>query len=249
MDHPAHDVSMGCAADARRMAFREDKTIMIAVKVHTPAGDGTLHCDTLASGSVAPNFERLKFPGARRRLAVVGQPRVGSVLELSRPEMACRIPRDLTSRSTTFKPNERSWHFNGYESTLAWNRTHRSPMLPHEILPVSRASVVGMTIWVGQGQSHLPADVPGFTTTSGRGGRLRPKGRLRQQPAGIYINWRPEPTKTMKPLTNALLKVAGTRQERQRPETSVTPATHCLHQSQRVSPSSTKGSEADQGHI
>jgi hypothetical protein len=55
--------------DAHRMAFWEKKTIMIAAKVHTPAGNGTLHYDTLASGSVAPNFERLKFRGARRRLA------------------------------------------------------------------------------------------------------------------------------------------------------------------------------------
>jgi hypothetical protein len=39
--------------------------------------------------------------------------------------------------------------------------------------------VVGMTIWVGQGQSHLPADVPGITATSGHGGRLQPKGQLR----------------------------------------------------------------------
>jgi hypothetical protein len=106
-----------------------------------------------------------------------------------------------------------------------------------------------MTIWVSQGQSHLPANVPGITTTSGQTGRLRPKDRLRQQPAGIYINWRSESAETTKPPTNALLKVAGTRQDRQRPETSVTPATHYLHQPQRASPSSTKGSEADKGHI
>jgi hypothetical protein len=32
---------------------------------------------------------------------------------------------------------------------------------------MSRVGVVGMTIWVGQGQSHLPADVPGITTALG----------------------------------------------------------------------------------
>jgi hypothetical protein len=49
------------------------------------------------------------------------------------------------------------------------------------------SSVVGMTIRVGQGQSHLPADVPGITATSDRGGWLQLKGRLRQEPAGDFI--------------------------------------------------------------
>jgi hypothetical protein len=52
-------------------------------------------------------------------------------------------------------------------------------MLSHETSLVSGVSVVGMTIWVGQEQSHLPADVPGITATSGQGDRLQPKGRLR----------------------------------------------------------------------
>jgi hypothetical protein len=47
--------------------------------------------------------------------------------------------------------------------------------------------VVRMTIWVGQGQSHLPADVPGITTVLGQRGRLQPKGRLHQQPAGDLV--------------------------------------------------------------
>jgi hypothetical protein len=46
--------------------------------------------------------------------------------------------------------------------------------------------VVGMTIRVGQGHSHLSADVPGITTTLGQRGRLQPKGRLRQQLAGDF---------------------------------------------------------------
>jgi hypothetical protein len=51
---------------------------------------------------------------------------------------------------------------------------------------VSMHNVVGMTIWVGQGQSNMPADVPGITATPGRGGRLRPKSWLRQQPVEIF---------------------------------------------------------------
>jgi hypothetical protein len=102
------------------------------------------------------------------RLAAAEHPRAGLVLEPARPETADDTPRDLTSRSTTFQPDERSWDFDGYESTSARNRTRRSPMLSHETLPDSGASVVGMTIWVGQGQSHLPADVPGITATSGQ---------------------------------------------------------------------------------
>jgi hypothetical protein len=73
------------------MAFREKKIIMIAAKIHAMAGDRTLHCDTLASGSMGPDFKRLKFQGAGRWLAVAEQPRAGSVLELARPETAGRI--------------------------------------------------------------------------------------------------------------------------------------------------------------
>jgi hypothetical protein len=83
----------------------------------------------------------------------------------------------------TSEPDEGSWEFDGCELALARNRTRRSPMLTHETLLVSGASVVGMTIQVGQGQSHLPADVPGISTTLGQRGRLRSKGWLRQQPA------------------------------------------------------------------
>ena len=57
-------------------------------------------------------------------------------------------------------------------------------MLAHETSPVSGASVVGMTYRVYQGPSNMPAGVPGVSTTSAREDRLRPKGRLRQQPAG-----------------------------------------------------------------
>jgi hypothetical protein len=55
-----------------------------------------------------------------------------------------------------------------------WHRRQPGPATP---------PVMGMTIRVGQGQSHLPADVPGISTTLGLRGRLRTKGRLYQQPA------------------------------------------------------------------
>jgi hypothetical protein len=115
------------------------------------------------------------------------QPPAGSVLDPARPETIGDTPRDLTPRMMTSEPDERSWDFDGRESTSARSRTRRSPMLTHEASPISVASVVGMTIGVGQGQSHLPADVPGITTALSQRDRLRPKGRLRQQPAGYFI--------------------------------------------------------------
>jgi hypothetical protein len=105
------------------------------------------------------------------------------VQEPARPEMAGDTPRGSASKTTTSEPGERFWDFNECELTLARNRTRRSPMLTHETSPVSGASVVGMTIRVGRGQSHLPADVPRISTALGQRGWLQPKGRLRQQPA------------------------------------------------------------------
>jgi hypothetical protein len=40
-----------------------------------------------------------------------------------------------------------------------------------------------MTSRVGQGQSRLPADIPGISTALSQEDQLRPKDRLRQQPA------------------------------------------------------------------
>jgi hypothetical protein len=57
-------------------------------------------------------------------------------------------------------------------------------MLAHETSPVSGASVVGMTYGAHHGPGNMPAGVPGVPTASAREDRLRPKGRLRQQPAG-----------------------------------------------------------------
>jgi hypothetical protein len=59
-------------------------------------------------------------------------------------------------------------------------------MLTHETSPVLGASVIGMTIRVGQGQSHLPDNVPGISTVLSQEDRLRPKDRLHQQPAGDF---------------------------------------------------------------
>jgi hypothetical protein len=68
--------------------------------------------------------------------------------------------------------------------TLARKGTRRSPMQAHETSPVSGASVVGMTSGVCQGQRYLPAGVLGISMALGKEDRLRPKGRLGQQPAG-----------------------------------------------------------------
>jgi hypothetical protein len=162
---------------------------------------------------VSPNFERLKFRGARCRLAAAEQPRAGSVLEPARPEMASRILQDLLSRPTALQPEENPWDFDGYELTSARNRTRRSPMLSHETSPVSGASVVEMTIWVGQGRSHLPADVPGITAMFGQGGRLRLKDRLHQQLAGIFTTGGPSQRRRQEPLADVFLKATWTRQD------------------------------------
>jgi hypothetical protein len=42
---------------------------------------------------------------------------------------------------------------------------------------------MGMTYGACQGPSYLPAGIPGVSTALEREDRLRPKGRLRQQPA------------------------------------------------------------------
>jgi hypothetical protein len=227
----------------------EKEIITVVPKVYTTAGDGTLRCDTQADGSAVLNFERHGFRGAGRRLTAMEQLPAGSVLEPARPETAGDTPRDLTSRLIAFQPDEKPWYFDGCELTSARNRIHRSPMLSHETSPVLGASVMGMTIWVGQGQSHLPADITGITATSGQGGRLRPRSQLRQQPADVFPTGGPSRRRRRKPSTDALLKAAGSQQDRQRLETGVTPATHGLHQPHQASPSSTKGSKANQGFI
>jgi hypothetical protein len=68
--------------------------------------------------------------------------------------------------------------------TSARRRTRRSPMLAHETSPVLGASVVGMTYGACHGPGKMPAGIPGVPTASAREDRLRPKGRLCQQPAG-----------------------------------------------------------------
>jgi hypothetical protein len=68
--------------------------------------------------------------------------------------------------------------------TSARRRTRQSPMLTHETSPVLGASVIGMTNGACHGPSYMPAGIPGVSMASAREDRLRPKGRLRQQPAG-----------------------------------------------------------------
>jgi hypothetical protein len=207
--------------------------------------------DAAARRQVAPRFklQENKSRGAGRQLVAMKQPPAGSVLEPAHPETAGDTPRSLTSSSNTVQLEERSRDFDGCEPTLARNRTRRSPMLSHETSPVLGASVMGMTIGVGQGQSHLPADVSGITATSGQRGRLHPKGRLLAQPAGNFITRGPSRRRRRKPSSGRFIKssVAPTRSTEagdQRDASHAQP-----HQPQLASPSSTKGSEADRRHM
>jgi hypothetical protein len=106
-----------------------------------------------------------------------------------------------------------------------------------------------MTIWVGQGQSHLPADVPGSLRHPADEASFNRRAgcisiRLASSSPEVQAG---EDNKN--PPTGALPKAARPRQDRQRMETSVTPATLVLHQPQRASPSTTKGSEANRKHM
>jgi hypothetical protein len=157
----------GRAADTRHMTFQE--IITVTVKVQMMGHYAAVFWPVAAWLQTSKWF---KFQGARRRLAAAEQPRAGSVLEPVRPKTAGRVLQDLTSRTMTSQPDERSWDFDECKITLARNGTRRSPMLTHETSPVLGASVVGMTIWVGQGQSHLSADVPGITMVLGQRGQL-----------------------------------------------------------------------------
>jgi hypothetical protein len=107
--------------------------------------------DATTHGQVARGSPRGQVPRSRTPARGWKQPPASSVLEPARPETAGDTPWGLDSRTTTSELDERSWDFNGSVSTLAKNRTRRSPMLTHETSPVSGASVMGMTIWVGQG--------------------------------------------------------------------------------------------------
>jgi hypothetical protein len=139
-------------------------------------------CDTVARGQVAlwSRPRGSKSRGARHQQADAWQPPAGSVRRPAHPETTDDVPRNLTPRSMTSEPGEESWDFDGSVLTSARKGTRRSPMLTHETSPVSGASVVGMNSRVGQGQRHLPADVPGTSTMLSQEDRFRPEGRLRQ---------------------------------------------------------------------
>jgi hypothetical protein len=149
-------------------------------------GPGPIGRDVAARGQVVlrSSPQGSKSQGARQRREAAWRSPARSVLEPAHPETAGNTPQDLTSRPMTSKPNKESWDFDRNELTSARIRTRRSPMQTHETSPVSGASVVGMTYGACQGPSNMPAGVPGVSTALGREDQLRPKGRLRQQPAG-----------------------------------------------------------------
>jgi hypothetical protein len=120
----------------------------------------------------------------RRQLAgsrTVGKQSAGLDLEPERPETAGEASRNSASKLANPQTRRRTL---GLGRKRARRRTRRSPMLAHETSPVSGASVMGMTYGACHVPSYLPAGVPGVSTASAREDRLRPKGRLRQQPAG-----------------------------------------------------------------
>jgi hypothetical protein len=101
------------------MTFQGIITVIVKVQA--------MGCYTATFRPVAAWVQTLKwfkFQGARRRLAATEQPIASSVLELVRLETAGRALLDLTSRTTTSKPDEGSWDFDGHKLTLARNRTH-----------------------------------------------------------------------------------------------------------------------------
>jgi hypothetical protein len=202
--HLIHDVLATASSIMRHDGARSGQPPWLSQKIGGPEPMGR---DAVAHRQVAPRSKprENKSRGAGHQLAAMRQPPAGSVLEPAHPETVGDTPRDLTSKPTTSEPDEGSWDFDGRKLTSARNRTRRSPMLTHETSPVSGASVVGMTIWIGQGQSHLPTNVPGITATLGQRGRLQLKGLLSQQPAGWRLHpQRPEPAKTTKLLQQTL---------------------------------------------
>jgi hypothetical protein len=122
------------------------------------------------------------------QLAVASRVAPWSRLVSRRPgELRKTQPRRLERPSRTRNPGTST----RTSKTLARRGTRRSPMLAHETSPVSGASVVGMTYGAHHGPGNMPAGIPGVPTASRREDRLRPKGRLRQQPAGDSAeeNW------------------------------------------------------------
>jgi hypothetical protein len=69
------------------------------------------------------------------------------------------------------------------DETSVRRGTRRSPMLAHETLPVSGASVMGMTYGAHHGPGSMPAGVPGIPAASAQRDRLHSKGQLLQRPA------------------------------------------------------------------
>jgi hypothetical protein len=75
------------------------------------------------------------------------------------------------------------WSYGGEQHCLAG--IHRQGNSCEVVMDFSTGPcVVGMTYRAYHGPSNMPAHVPGVPTALAREDRLRPKGRLRQQPAG-----------------------------------------------------------------
>jgi hypothetical protein len=122
--------------------------------------------------------------GAGPRRAAAWRPPTESAPEPASPETVGNIPMGLTWRPMTRGHTKNPGTSMETDKTSVRRRTCRSPMLAHGTSPISGASVVGMTYGACHVPSYLPAGVPGVSTAGRQEDRLRPEGRLCQQPAG-----------------------------------------------------------------
>jgi hypothetical protein len=146
--------------------------------------DKTGHWRAAPAAAWEQDPRRRKFP---RGSASARGLQPGRILETARPETAGRTPRGLTLVIGATKPDQNPGTSTRASKTSARRGTRRNPMSAHETSPVSGASVVGMTYGAHHRPGSMPAGVPGVPAASAREDRLRPKGRLRRQPAGDSI--------------------------------------------------------------
>jgi hypothetical protein len=157
----------------------ERATNVVATKDRGPGTDGTLHCSTPTSGAWA-QISRVQVPKSQ-------VPTGGCETASSRSGLEADTSRDGWRRSvilspTVLRPDTGPWNFDECECTSARKEPAEAPCNSHENSPVSGASVMEMTTWVGQRHDGLPASAPGISLTTGQRGWLSVKGRLHEQP-------------------------------------------------------------------
>jgi hypothetical protein len=118
---------MGCVADVYQSAPHDDLGSY-------DGGDSKVKMTGLVTSALHRPQRGIKTrsgtssKGTAYRLATAKQPPAGSDLELVRPETAGDIPRDLTSKPTTSRPNKESWDFDGNKQDFG---EEKNPSKPH----------------------------------------------------------------------------------------------------------------------